>query len=52
MGNAAPEKLLAAVRQVLSDPKYRKRVLEIKAEIATYDPISVIASAIDDLASR
>ena len=40
-----------AVVEVLTDRKYRRRALEIQAEIRTYNPIAIISGAIDEVAS-
>ncbi len=49
-GNPTPEALREAVLDILRDEKYKKRALEIKAEIETYDPMAIIACAIDEVA--
>jgi len=52
MENITPERVRAAVAEIFSDPKYKKRVLEIKAEIEEHDPMAIISDAIDELARR
>lgn len=43
------EQLERAVNEVLTNERYKARALEIQAEIATYDPVSVIVDAMDEL---
>jgi UDP:flavonoid glycosyltransferase YjiC (YdhE family) len=50
VGNPTPSKLLEAVTAIFEDSKYKKRVLEIKAEISTYDPMGIIADTINEVA--
>jgi UDP:flavonoid glycosyltransferase YjiC (YdhE family) len=50
--NAQPsaEQVLQAVSEILTNPKYEKRSLELEKEMALYDPMGVVAQNIDDLA--
>lgn len=50
-GTPTSEELRKAVQEIFSDRKYKKRALEIKAEIATYDPVAIITCAIDEVAA-
>ncbi len=50
-GTPTPEALKDAVLEVLRDGKYKKRVMEVKEEIETYDPMAIIAGAIDEVAN-
>lgn len=51
-GTPSPEALREAVSEVLGDEKYKKRVGEVRGEIRGFDPMKVIAGAIDELAGR
>ncbi|KAM0344917.1 hypothetical protein ACHAPU_007050 [Fusarium lateritium] len=44
------EQLAQAVDEVLGSEKYKKRAMEIQAEIAGYDPVGVIIQSIEELA--
>ncbi|KAM0544997.1 hypothetical protein ACHAPJ_011578 [Fusarium lateritium] len=46
------EQLSHAVDEVLENDKFKKRALEIQAEIAQYDPVGVIVENIEELAKR
>jgi UDP:flavonoid glycosyltransferase YjiC (YdhE family) len=46
------EQLQKAVDEILSNKKYKMRALEIQAEIATYDPVSVVVETIEELANE
>lgn len=48
----APEAILKAVDEVISDPKYKKRALELQAEAAKYDPMTLIVDSIEELAVK
>lgn len=48
-GKPTSEALRTGIDEVLSDPKYKKACQRIQAEIATFDPIRVIAENIDEL---
>jgi UDP:flavonoid glycosyltransferase YjiC (YdhE family) len=48
-GTPTVEALLSAVKEVIENPKYKKRALELEAEMATYDPVGVFAQTIDEL---
>jgi UDP:flavonoid glycosyltransferase YjiC (YdhE family) len=50
-GTPTPEELKKAVQEIFSDEKYNRRAVEIKAEIATYDPLAIITGAIDEVAA-
>ncbi|KAF4636582.1 hypothetical protein G7Y89_g1501 [Cudoniella acicularis] len=50
-GKPTPEALRNAVDEILSNPKYKTRGKELEAEMATFDPISVVAQQIDELAA-
>ena len=50
-GTPTPEAISKAVDEVISNPKYKKRALELEAEMATFDPMSVVAQNIDELAA-
>jgi UDP:flavonoid glycosyltransferase YjiC (YdhE family) len=45
-----PEQVLHAVDVVQSNPKYRKRALEMQEEAKTYDPLSTIVEEINAMA--
>lgn len=49
-GTPTPEALLSAVDEVIMNPKYKERALELEAEMATYDPMTVVAQTVDELA--
>lgn len=44
-----PEAVLAAVEEVTTNSKYKQRALELKTEMATYDPIKIVSQFIDGL---
>jgi UDP:flavonoid glycosyltransferase YjiC (YdhE family) len=46
------KQLEQAVDEILSNKQYKTRALEIRAEIATYDPVGVIIENIEELAGR
>jgi len=50
-GKPTQEQILEAVDEVIKNPKYRTRAKELEAEMATFDPISVVANTIDELAA-
>jgi UDP:flavonoid glycosyltransferase YjiC (YdhE family) len=50
-GTPTPEALKDAVLEVFRDGKYRERVAEVKREIECYDPMAIIAGAIDEVAN-
>jgi UDP:flavonoid glycosyltransferase YjiC (YdhE family) len=50
-GTPTSEALEEAVLEVFRDKKYKKRVLEVKKEIESYEPMAIIASAIDEVAA-
>jgi hypothetical protein len=47
----APELILSSVSEIISNPKYKKRALELETEMGTFDPIGVIIQNIEDLAA-
>lgn len=49
-GTPTSEVVRDAVIEVLTDDKYKRRALEIQAEIKSYDPMEIIADAIDEVA--
>ncbi|KAE9367955.1 glycosyltransferase family 1 protein [Stipitochalara longipes BDJ] len=50
-GTPTPEALKDAVLEVFNNRKYKERALEVKKEIESYDPMTIIASAIDEVAN-
>ncbi|TVY91930.1 UDP-glucosyltransferase A1 [Lachnellula willkommii] len=50
---AAPtqEAIQNAVDEILGNPKYKKRAMELEAEMGSFDPIGVVAKNIDELAA-
>ncbi|KUJ16794.1 putative UDP-glucuronosyltransferase 2A3 [Mollisia scopiformis] len=50
-GQPTQEQISEAVDQIIKNPKYRKRAKEMEAEMASFDPISVVAANIDELAA-
>ncbi|TVY36016.1 UDP-glucosyltransferase A1 [Lachnellula occidentalis] len=50
---AAPtqEAIRNAVNEILGNPKYKKRAMELEAEMGSFDPIGVVAKTIDELAA-
>lgn len=51
-GQPTPELLLKSVTDILANPEYKKKSLELEREMAQYDPMTVVAQNINDLASR
>lgn len=49
-GTPTPEMVQKAVNGVLCDGKYKKRALEVQAEISCYDPMAIITKALDEVA--
>ncbi|TVY35425.1 UDP-glucosyltransferase [Lachnellula subtilissima] len=51
--NAAPtqEAIHNAAYEILGNPKYKKRAMELEAEMASFDPVGVVAKTIDELAA-
>ncbi|KAH8592892.1 MGT family glycosyltransferase [Bisporella sp. PMI_857] len=49
LGIPSGEKVLGAVNEVLRDSKYRENVNKVKDEIAGYDPIEVVETAVIDV---
>jgi len=49
--NPAPEAVLKAVSNILTDSKYKKRAVELEKEMASFDPIGEVTKNIDELAS-
>jgi UDP:flavonoid glycosyltransferase YjiC (YdhE family) len=50
-GTPTPEAIRNAVDEILGNQKYKKRALELEAEMAAFDPMSVVAKNIDELAA-
>lgn len=50
-GQPSVESLREAVLEVLENGKYRNRVREVQREIERYDPMGIIAGAIDEVAA-
>lgn len=50
-GKPTQEQIIEAVDEVIKNPKYRKRAKEMEAEMKSFDPISVVAANIDELAA-
>ena len=50
-GTPTTEELKDGVLEVLRDGKYKERGLEVKKEIEGYDPMAIIAGAIDEVAN-
>jgi UDP:flavonoid glycosyltransferase YjiC (YdhE family) len=48
-GTPTAEAIREAVDKVLGDEKYKKRALELQAEMSGFDPIGEVAKAIDEL---
>jgi UDP:flavonoid glycosyltransferase YjiC (YdhE family) len=46
-----PEVVHKAVKEIISNPKYKKRSVELEAEMASFDPVGVVAATIDELAA-
>jgi UDP:flavonoid glycosyltransferase YjiC (YdhE family) len=46
------EQLRNAVDEILSNPRFNARALELEAEKASYDPMKIIAATIDELAAK
>jgi UDP:flavonoid glycosyltransferase YjiC (YdhE family) len=49
-GAPSPEAVKKAVIEVLTVEKYKRRALEVQAEIEGYDPLAIITAAIDEVA--
>jgi UDP:flavonoid glycosyltransferase YjiC (YdhE family) len=45
----SPEVLLSSVLEMITNPKYQNRAVELEKEMATYDPMSIVAQSIDEL---
>jgi UDP:flavonoid glycosyltransferase YjiC (YdhE family) len=50
--NPTPEVVLNSVYEILTNPKYKKRSMELEKEMAQYDPMGLIVQNIDDLVAR
>jgi UDP:flavonoid glycosyltransferase YjiC (YdhE family) len=48
--NPAPEAVLAAVKEVISNPKYKERSLVLEKEMETFDPMEIVVKHIEELA--
>ncbi|RFU35078.1 hypothetical protein B7463_g1181, partial [Scytalidium lignicola] len=44
-----PDAVSAAVEEVISNPKYKERSIELKAEMATFDPMNIMVQVIEEL---
>jgi MGT family glycosyltransferase len=51
-GTPKPGKIVNAVRKILSDPKYRLKALEIKADFDKHDAVMESVELIEELCSR
>jgi UDP:flavonoid glycosyltransferase YjiC (YdhE family) len=49
--NPAPEAVLAAVEEVISNSKYKERALVLEKEMATFDPMEIVVKHIEELAA-
>ena len=49
-GTPSPEAVKKAVVTVLTTQRYKRRALEIQAEIETYHPMAIITAAVDEVA--
>jgi len=47
----SPELVLKSVDEIVLNDKFKKRALELEAEMESFDPIGVVAQTIDDLAA-
>ncbi|GMQ28371.1 glycosyltransferase [Algoriphagus confluentis] len=47
-----PEKLKAAIHEVLSNPKYKQNALRLKHEIESYDSVALVDQAIQELLEK
>lgn len=50
-GKPTKEAILEGVEELIREPKYKKRAMELKAEMDGYDPMSIVAQNIDELAA-
>lgn len=50
-GTPTPEAIRNAVDEILGNSKYKNRALEMEAEMSAFDPMSVVAKNIDELAA-
>jgi UDP:flavonoid glycosyltransferase YjiC (YdhE family) len=50
-GQPTKEALRQAIDEVISNTKYKKAAQNLEAEMATFDPMTVIAKTIDELAA-
>jgi hypothetical protein len=50
-GQPTADDIGKAVDEVLTNPKYKKRALELQAEKESYDPLSILVATIDELAN-
>lgn len=49
-GNPTKEAIKIGVEEIISNPKYKTRALELQAETAKFDPISFVMETIEELA--
>ena len=45
-GNPTPQQIKDGVDTILSSPKYKQRALELKAEVASFDPVGILVDGI------
>jgi UDP:flavonoid glycosyltransferase YjiC (YdhE family) len=50
-GSPTTEAIRTAVDEIISNPKYKIRAKEMEAEMAEFDPVSIVAQNIEDLAA-
>lgn len=50
-GTPTPEAIRGAVDEIVSNPRYKMRPKELEAEMAMFDPMSVLESNIEELAA-
>ncbi|RDW92035.1 hypothetical protein BP5796_01429 [Coleophoma crateriformis] len=48
-GTPTPEAVKEAVKSLLTDPKYKKRALELQEEMQSFDPISVLIENMNEV---
>jgi UDP:flavonoid glycosyltransferase YjiC (YdhE family) len=49
-GSPTKEAILEGIEELIREPKYKKRALEMKAEMDGFDPMSIVSQTIDELA--
>jgi UDP:flavonoid glycosyltransferase YjiC (YdhE family) len=50
-GSPTTEAIRTTVDEIISNPKYKIRAKEMEAEMAEFDPVSIVAQNIEDLAA-